>query len=97
MTEAQVAWGSVVGLRLEQSDGRDWSYILQAMEKQWVFSKQARIDFRKERMCGDGAGCPPWGFVWPCVRSCHPPLLQTTVQTMARQVLPNEQEKATNE
>lgn len=37
------------GVRLEQSDGRDWSYILQAMEKQQVFISKRRIDFRKER------------------------------------------------
>lgn len=39
------AWRVV---RLEQSDGRDLSFILQAVEKKQVFVSEHSIDFRNE-------------------------------------------------
>lgn len=84
------------GVRLEQSDGRDLSSVLQAMEKQQVFISKRRIDFRNESTKRWSGGVP----LGLCVALCAflpPPLLEAMVQTMARQVFPNEQEKATNE
>ena len=84
------------GVRREPSDGRDLSYILQAVEKQQVFISKRRIDFRNQSTKWWNRGVP----LGLCLALCEfslPPLLQAIVQTMPRQVLPNAQEKATNE